>query len=524
VPRKNKKAVNKRCILFSCWLLIIQRAKFNPKKRNVDMPYKLSIHHIDVGQGDATLIVLKKKGKPYQPFSGEGYNPEETIEKAILIDAGKTILRGRRVLSYCRRKLRGDVFEYSKERLGYKKLDMVIMSHFDQDHIGGLPVIINSELVDENTKIYSPQRDKSTNKRNVLTNKSGFEKVLKAILVKYGFSKTVEAKNYIRELEPNKMLAINPMFFYCIAANQNVINHDAVISDNARVTKPNQISLAFVIEMGKFIYYTGGDIGQAQEKVISEKLKQSRISALKLSHHGSITSTPNELVNLFGDPCVAVVPVGFNSHKHPDGDVIGKMLESSNVKKLYFTGQLDQYVISAREAYYESEEFKMFKVGNIVISTSGNGSFYVNYDSIDLFRNDDDDDENNIKKLPDNAFYEVILSFVQHRLMKGLYGRERDKARQASMKMSKKMVFNQSQYFSIFQLDDSFGFQCREDEIKELDNLCKKRYCKILRAHTLCSKNRLDDAEFRRNYPDGFNLKPHYNGKIMKFTDYYTEY
>ncbi|HEY8098981.1 MAG TPA: hypothetical protein VIE65_23195, partial [Methylobacter sp.] len=75
------------------------------------MAYKLRIHHIDVGQGDATLIVLKNG---------------ETIEKAILIDTGCST-SALRVANYCEQKLRQKDDDAGKQR-GAKKLDYLIFS------------------------------------------------------------------------------------------------------------------------------------------------------------------------------------------------------------------------------------------------------------------------------------------------------------------------------------------------------------------------------------------------------------
>ena len=71
------------------------------------------IHYIDVGQGDATLI---KCG-----------------DKAMLIDAGEND-KGSQVWSYLKSQ-------------NVTKLDYVIGTHPDSDHIGGLDNIINDFMV-----------------------------------------------------------------------------------------------------------------------------------------------------------------------------------------------------------------------------------------------------------------------------------------------------------------------------------------------------------------------------------------
>ena len=69
----------------------------------------VSVHFIDVGQGDAALVLTK--------------------EHAVLVDAGPVAV-GRTTAEYVR--------SYTK------KLDYVLISHPHEDHMGGLPKIIET--------------------------------------------------------------------------------------------------------------------------------------------------------------------------------------------------------------------------------------------------------------------------------------------------------------------------------------------------------------------------------------------
>lgn len=106
----------------------------------------IKIHHLDVGQGDSTLIVFKEGKNDKQ---GHGY----TIKKAILIDGGDTSTIGERIKTYLMQKLReaGNPGDPNRPR---KCLDAIICTHYDEDHIGGLPTIISSSLCEIGTKIY----------------------------------------------------------------------------------------------------------------------------------------------------------------------------------------------------------------------------------------------------------------------------------------------------------------------------------------------------------------------------------
>ena len=71
----------------------------------------LEVHVIDVDQGDSTLIITPDK-------------------KSILIDAGEDI--------YARNVIR------ELKISGINQIDIVVATHFDKDHIGGLDKVLNN--------------------------------------------------------------------------------------------------------------------------------------------------------------------------------------------------------------------------------------------------------------------------------------------------------------------------------------------------------------------------------------------
>lgn len=89
-----------------------EQAKQAKEQRRSDGP--LTVHFIDVGQGDAMLL--------------------KTKEKAILLDAGDW--RGQEVVSYLRRE-------------GIDTLDLVVGSHEHADHIGQMTQVLNEYKVKE---------------------------------------------------------------------------------------------------------------------------------------------------------------------------------------------------------------------------------------------------------------------------------------------------------------------------------------------------------------------------------------
>lgn len=93
----------------------------------IDSKSKLEVHYLDVGQGDATLIILPN-------------------QEVMLIDAGE---RSKGVF----------VREYIED-LGIRKIDYLVGTHPHTDHIGGLEEVINNFDIGS---IYMP-RASSTSK------------------------------------------------------------------------------------------------------------------------------------------------------------------------------------------------------------------------------------------------------------------------------------------------------------------------------------------------------------------------
>ncbi len=86
---------------------------------------ELKVHYIDVGQGDSILV--------------------QTKEKNILIDAGT-------------RKSSDNLINYLKKQ-HIKKLDYVIATHPHEDHIGGMPKVIDEFEI---SNFYAPKKTANT--------------------------------------------------------------------------------------------------------------------------------------------------------------------------------------------------------------------------------------------------------------------------------------------------------------------------------------------------------------------------
>ena len=142
------KKLTKKKILITIILLTLIISFYN------QIPQNLKIHFIDIGQGDSTLIISPNK-------------------KTILIDGGgskdnKTFDIGKQTL-----------IPYLLDK-GITKLDYIIISHFDSDHVGGLLSVMEQLNVEK--AIICKQGKNSENYQNF--KKIVKEKKIKVIVVK----------------------------------------------------------------------------------------------------------------------------------------------------------------------------------------------------------------------------------------------------------------------------------------------------------------------------------------------------
>lgn len=226
---------------------------------------------IDVGQGDSILIHLNRKN--------------------ILIDTGGDT-------SYSSNK-DGEIFFNTiypaLKSNGIKKLDYLILSHGDKDHMGEAKKIVES--IDVNKVIF-----------NV-----GSYNYLEKDLIK-----TLKKKNirYYKNIE-NIYIGNTPIYFL----NTGVYNNE---NDNSNV-------LYFIVNNYKFLLM--GDASKIREKDILETYNLEDIDFLKIGHHGSNTSSSKEFIESI-NPKYNLISVGVdNKFNHPRKEVL-KILSN---RKIYRT-------------------------------------------------------------------------------------------------------------------------------------------------------------------------------------------
>ena len=249
-------------LALSAALLIGCSVAFSPIYSSYPVDNEAQIHFLDVGQADAALIVCG--------------------EDTILIDGGE----------------RGDgdfVVDYIRS-LGIDQLDMVIATHAHEDHIGGLPDVLEAFPVEE---IYLSDAPATT---------KIYEKLLDAIdeqgltpeCPEVGSSISFESGMALTVLAPGP--------------------------DNAVLSKDmNSSSLAVRLDIGACSAVFTGDATAKSEKQMLASGIPLDCDIYKVAHHGSRTSNSEDFIDALS-PELAVVSVGeYSEYGLPDEEPLERL-------------------------------------------------------------------------------------------------------------------------------------------------------------------------------------------------------
>ena len=221
------------------------------------------LYVLDIKQGDSQLIVL----------TGENRGPPVKI----LIDGGKD----RMVLN---------ALDAALGNLNNKYLDIVIMTHTDLDHMGGLVEVARRYGVG---LFISNGRDASSDAYAAL--KEVFvERNIPSIVLLEG-----DAVRY-----GDSILSI-------LSPNQALLQNKEV----------NEASLVAILRSKDVNALFTGDIGFPAENALLKKYRDLSADILKVGHHGSKYSSSENFIAAVR-PLVSVIGVGKNNYGHPAPHVL----------------------------------------------------------------------------------------------------------------------------------------------------------------------------------------------------------
>lgn len=281
-----------------------------PIEKNLNSDYKndLKVHMVDVGQGDSVIIELP---------NGQYF----------LIDSGPSSSSNR-------------IFSYIDDVLKITKIDYVLVTHPDSDHIGAMPQIFERYEIghvfrpyvyyeNNETKYDFPQNfNQGTIPKNTTFEETvSYFNFLKSLLNE---DCSYEFFNFESDLSINLKLNNSEnsvCYLDFLSPLQNV--GEELIFTNTNNYSPI-IMLSFLNKRFMFC----GDVDSNYEEDFLKKYSDVfnlDIDVLKVSHHGSRYSTSSKFLS-FIKPEYAFISCGKNNiYAHPNQEVLNSLLNSSTL-------------------------------------------------------------------------------------------------------------------------------------------------------------------------------------------------
>ena len=255
----NFRIIVKKLFIFITIIILISQINI--------IDFKLKIYFLDVGQGDCTLI-RTPYGKNIIIDGGDGNSDK--------YDYGEKV-----------------VYPYLLDRR-IKKIDYLVASHADSDHMGGLIYILENMKVEQ---ILLGIQSQESNQLKDLIDIANKKKV-KIIILKAG-----------DEIKIDKDIRIKVLF---------PIKNNLILENSL-----NNNSLVFKLKYNNFSMLFTGDIEEIAENELINLYKDNlKSTILKIAHHGSKSSSSKEFLKSVS-PQIAVIGVGKkNKYGHPNEEVL----------------------------------------------------------------------------------------------------------------------------------------------------------------------------------------------------------
>ena len=234
----------------------------------------------DVGEGDSIFIRL--------PFN----------KGNILIDTG-----------YSEYKMSNEIIPYIKS-MGTKKIDYLIITHGDSDHIGASSYLINNFHIN-----------------NVIFNCGSYSDL---------------------EIELIKLLDKKNISYYSCKYSFSIDKYRFYLLNTRDYGNENDNSSVIYFKYNGYSLLLMGDAEINKEMDILDKYYIRNVDFLKVGHHGSRTSSSKEFITTI-NPRYSLISVGKNnSYGHPDKNVLDN-LSNSTIYRTDISGSIK--VIINRNGY-----------------------------------------------------------------------------------------------------------------------------------------------------------------------------
>ena len=286
----------------------------------------LEIHFIDVGQGDATLVVCP-----------DGTN--------ILVDVGS--LGG------------GDsdlIRDYILEQLDRheRRVNALVITHPDNDHFNLIPSVLAGVPIDHLYRVGEIDDYANATFRSWLND--------------FGNQRTtiLEAADFDPLDQPNSRLDCGPADVWILAA-----------AESASLSPKNTMSIVLMVRHGEFEAILTGDATRATEAAIIDRYPNDRldVEVLKIGHHGSLATSTGQAWADVVRPEVAIASAAFtNRFGHPRKEIVERLddftVETDAHRMRHATGTQGDYVFETVADYREAI-YSTAVNGNIVVTSDG---------------------------------------------------------------------------------------------------------------------------------------------------------
>lgn len=296
---------------------------------------RLILYCIDAGPGDCLLF----------------HKQPDNVK--ILIDSGPRSGVGKIKVQKALRKILG------KDT----KIDLAIVTHNDDDHIGGFPDLIAKKIISVDSFIFN---DSSYINKIFISNDGKFslkqdielQKIIKEqnISLKCFVSNDNCGENYDFIFKGFKFIFLSPNLSKLKRYKKEILDSNPILENSTKLSdcknettnnvsfseiietikendefqedsKPaNGTSLAFILEVSQKAFLFLGD---AHPSVVCENLRKipnKKFVLCKLAHHGSEKNTSQELLSLMNCSEFLICCDGANNHNHPSLKTIARVL------------------------------------------------------------------------------------------------------------------------------------------------------------------------------------------------------
>ena len=233
------------------------------------------VYFIDVGQGDSALIITENN-------------------KSILIDTGGKLSYKTESWKQKNKEfnlMTSSIIPFFKS-IGLKKIDYLLITHGDYDHMGEAINLVDNFKVEK-----------------VIFNCGEFNELEKELI---------------------KVLDKKKIKYYSCIKELNIDNNKLYFLQTKEYDNENDNSNVIYTELDGYKFMFMGDAEADKEKDILDKYNLRDIDVLKVGHHGSKTSSSKNFISKI-NPKYSIISVGRNNrYGHPNKEVLN-ILDSSTV-------------------------------------------------------------------------------------------------------------------------------------------------------------------------------------------------